>query len=175
MSRTFVIADPHFGDPNIIKFENRPFSSVEEMDQTLIDNWNYRVEEPDDTVYVLGDFSFYEDTEKTQDILSQLNGRKILIKGNHDTLQTPIYFNMGFDLVYENPVIINDWFILSHEPLYINHTSPYCNIFGHVHGNPAYNTYSARSACVSVERHEYQPIDISYVIENIANLNRRKR
>ena len=59
MSRTFVIADPHFGDPNIIKFENRPFPSVEEMDQTLIDNWNYRVEEPDDTVYVLGDFSFY--------------------------------------------------------------------------------------------------------------------
>ena len=53
----FVTSDLHFGHKNIIKYENRPFKDVEEMDQKLIENWNNKVGK-DDTVYILGDFSW---------------------------------------------------------------------------------------------------------------------
>lgn len=69
------------------------------MHQVLIDNWNKRVQKGD-TVYVLGDFSFMK-AEDTKLILAQLNGKKILIKGNHDSHAKKM-FDMGFDEVHEN-------------------------------------------------------------------------
>ena len=80
---TYFTADTHFGHANIIKYANRPFASVAEMDATLIKNWNDTVG-PDDDVYHLGDFSLTSPA-KTRDILDQLNGRIHLIKGNHET------------------------------------------------------------------------------------------
>lgn len=67
MSTVFFTADPHFGHTNIIRYENRPFASAEEMDQELIRRWNETVS-PEDTVYLLGDFSFYR-KEKPRDPL----------------------------------------------------------------------------------------------------------
>lgn len=78
----YYIADTHFGHDNIRRLANRPFDSVEEMDRTMIDNWNARVTDGDD-IYILGDFSF-----KSKDPLSYLRilkGNKHLIIGNHDT------------------------------------------------------------------------------------------
>ena len=49
---------------------------------------------------------------------------------------------VGFDIVCAYPIIIDEWFILSHEPLYTNTNMPYANIFGHVHGNPEYSNFS---------------------------------
>ena len=72
MSTVFFTADPHFGHTNIIRYENRPFASAEEMDQELIRRWNETVS-PEDTVYLLGDFSFYG-KEKSTEILSALQG-----------------------------------------------------------------------------------------------------
>lgn len=72
MSRTFFIADTHFSEDNIRRYENRPFESVEEMDASLIKNWN-SVVSSDDEVYVLGDFG--ADKKETY-ILSKLNGTK---------------------------------------------------------------------------------------------------
>lgn len=80
--KNFVTSDLHFGHKNIIKYENRPFQNIEEMDMTIIDIWNNTVSK-EDTVYILGDFSWYKG-EKTNLILKQLKGNKILIKGNHD-------------------------------------------------------------------------------------------
>ena len=160
-----IIADLHFGDPDIIKFENRPFGSVDEMNKELIERWNCVVDQ-DDKVFILGDFSVYVD-DRLQDIVEQLNGKKILIKGNHDCLDDTAYFNMGFSCVYNYPIIYDNFFILSHEPMYINESMPYANIFGHVHSNPIYKTYTKRSACVSAERIGYQPIQLSEVIAKI--------
>ncbi len=171
MSRAFIIADTHFGDPYIIKFENRPFGSVEAMDEALIDNWNSVVNK-EDTVWVLGDFSMHDNLEKNHMILQQLNGIKILVKGNHDTLSPDAYRDMGFFLVYEHPVIVSSFYILSHEPLYVTERAPYCNIFGHVHTNPTYADHSTRSYCVSAERISYTPIALDDIIDMIAIENK---
>lgn len=71
----------HLGHDNIRRLSNRPFNSIAEMDMTLIANWNSRVTNKDD-VYILGDFSFK--SQKALEYISMLNGRKHLIKGNHD-------------------------------------------------------------------------------------------
>ena len=81
MSKIFFTADQHFGHKNIIKYCNRPFSSVEEMNKVMIDRWN-EVVGKDDTIYVLGDFIW---TKKLQnEILTALKGNIIIIPGNHD-------------------------------------------------------------------------------------------
>ena len=74
--------DTHFGHANVIKHCNRPFKSADEMDETMIRNWNDRVSEHD-SVYHLGDFSFSKGP-KTREILDRLNGHIYLIRGNHD-------------------------------------------------------------------------------------------
>lgn len=79
----YYIADCHFYHRNLLThLDNRPFSSVEEMNECMIEKWNSKVR-TNDEVIVLGDFSF-GDGEETNAILSELNGRIYLIKGNHD-------------------------------------------------------------------------------------------
>lgn len=72
----FYIADMHFGHENVLRFDDRPFSEIGQMDETLIQNWNDRVAD-DDTVYVLGD-AFWKNEENSVKILQQLNGHKHL-------------------------------------------------------------------------------------------------
>lgn len=78
----YFTADTHFGHTNVLKYENRPFMCIEEMDNYLIYRWN-QVVRPGDTVYHLGDFAFCG-IDRMQEIFSQLNGNKHLILGNHD-------------------------------------------------------------------------------------------
>lgn len=75
-------SDAHFFHSNIIRYSNRPFASVEDMNRQMIERWNKQVKH-DDTVYHLGDFAFAK-IEKIESILSQLNGKKHFINGNHD-------------------------------------------------------------------------------------------
>ena len=81
-SKTWLISDTHFGHKVICDYENRPFKSVKEMDESLIANWNNTVSKQD-TIYVLGDFSFHG-ADETQNITKRLTGNKILVMGNHD-------------------------------------------------------------------------------------------
>ena len=87
----FYIADMHFGHKNIIRYDNRPFGSVEEMDKALIQLWNETVGS-DDIVYILGDFSWYKE-DKTAFILGCLKGHKVLVKGNHDHISPKVARN----------------------------------------------------------------------------------
>jgi len=75
-------SDTHWGHNNIIKYSNRPFASVEDMNEALIANWN-AVVKYDDTVYHLGDFAFLP-YDKLKRIARRLNGTKHFIRGNHD-------------------------------------------------------------------------------------------
>jgi calcineurin-like phosphoesterase family protein len=82
-TRKFYTADTHFSHEGMLTFGGRPFTSVAEMDRTLIDLWNSTVGK-DDIVYHLGDFAFgLGDAGRVQSIYKQLNGRKYLVIGNH--------------------------------------------------------------------------------------------
>ena len=78
-------ADLHLGHYKIMKYCKRPFETTEEMDKTLISNWNSVVENKD-RVYVLGDFAFIKHLNQLNKYLDQLNGQICLIKGNHDKI-----------------------------------------------------------------------------------------
>jgi len=77
----YFTSDHHFGHKNIIQLCNRPFNSVEEMDEEMIRRWNETVK-PEDFVYYLGDFSL--SIKPVKEYVKRLNGKKILIAGNHD-------------------------------------------------------------------------------------------
>ena len=81
--KIFFTSDLHFGHENVIKFDNRPFKTVEEMDEELIRRWNAKVGKGD-LVYVLGDMIWKSRNGDADQLIKSLNGQIILIKGNHD-------------------------------------------------------------------------------------------
>jgi calcineurin-like phosphoesterase family protein len=82
MSKTFFTSDHHIHHSRIIKFENRPFKDVEEMEREFVSRWNNKVTDKD-MVYLLGDLSF-GNSKQTLEFVSQLRGNKYYIFGNHD-------------------------------------------------------------------------------------------
>lgn len=83
MQKIFFTSDLHFGHENVLRFDNRPFETVDEMDAELIKRWNNKVGKGD-IVYVLGDMIWKSKNDDAEDIIKSLNGQVILIKGNHD-------------------------------------------------------------------------------------------
>lgn len=160
MNNLYFISDTHFNSEVILKMEDRPYSSVEDMNNHIINNWNSIVSKYD-TVIHLGDVAC-EDCNflEISKIISKLNGHKILIMGNHDRNHSKKYWEqVGFDEVYEYPIILDRWYFLSHEPMYMNIHMPYVNIFGHVHGNPLYKDCSTNGFCACVERIGFTPVN----------------
>jgi calcineurin-like phosphoesterase family protein len=185
----FVISDTHFGHTNSwekFKLEDgsplRPFTSTEEMDETMIERWNAKVK-PGDTVYHLGDVVI---NKKSLHLVSRLNGRKILIRGNHDIFKDQDYRDVGFEQIHGVRVFV-DKFILSHIPLH-----PDCvtdrfkvNVHGHLHANEitrqvrlsdkdewfdrgkmtdlVFDEIDPRYLCVSVENTNYEPLSFDEV------------
>lgn len=163
----FFIADTHFSDDNIRRYENRPFESVTEMDERLTINWNNAVDSNDE-VYVLGDFGA-DGCEK--EFLSKLNGIKYLVKGNHDDESNDYYRNAGFKEVYDLPVLYKNFWVLSHDAIYVNRNMPYANLFGHVHNNPIIKDYSSQHFCVSAERINYTPISFDEIAKKVKEVS----
>ena len=163
MNKVFFTADTHFGDGAIIRYEKRPFENAGVMDDELISLWNQTVGGSDE-VYVIGDFGT---AGREKEILSRLNGTKFLVKGNHDTQTNEYYRAAGFSEVYDRPILYESFWILSHEPVYVNENMPYANIFGHVHASPLFKDYSSQHYCVSVERTGYRPIGFEAVQKKI--------
>ena len=133
----FYIADLHFGHKNVLSFDSRPFKTIEENDNVIINNWN-NVVGIDDDVYVLGDISWYNST-KTIEIFKQLNGNKHLIRGNHDTkvLKNP-KMREQFVEICDYKEITSDngiGLVLSHYPIvaFKNHYRGWWHFYGHVH------------------------------------------
>ncbi len=135
------------------------------MDRELINRWNSVVTD-DDTVFMIGDFSIYP-KEKTKEICHKLKGEKILISGNHDNNSEEYYYECGFKNVYQYPIILEEFWMISHKPLYLNKNMPYANIYGHVHGNEMYVNYSNQSFCACVERINYTPISWEQIKEKM--------
>lgn len=183
MKNVFLIADLHFGDSDmcsLLKEDGhpiRPFKSIEEHDATLIENWNKVVTHPSDKVYVLGDVA-----QKRKDIenFGKLNGKKILIKGNHDIYEMKEYAKYFKDIRATHR--LDNGILMSHIPI---HPSSFgkahkVNVMGHIHDKkvmmeitsdliPKYSENTIyvpdpRYMCVSCEQINYTPIELGAII-----------
>lgn len=166
----FFVSDLHLGHANIISHCHRPFRDVHAMDRSLITNWNARVD-ADDEVYILGDFSLASG-EETNTYLSQLNGRKFLIRGNHEKcLDDTAFDESAFEWVrdYYELRAEGELFILFHYPILEWHRIKTAfQLHGHQH-NPARYNHSQRSLGqrrydVGVDANSYQPVSIKEII-----------
>lgn len=164
MSRRWVIADLHFGHTNVIKYSNRPFVDVEQMNAGLIKNWN-NVVSKDDTVYVLGDFTLNRKLDLIREWCGKLNGNKVLVMGNHDTRKPADYVACGFRTAIRKPILVEPNVVLMHEPpLKENICEGMIYIFGHVHDQICDADDFDNCYCVSAERIDYKPIDLDKLI-----------
>lgn len=132
----FITSDLHFFHKSIIEYENRPFTDVEEMNRSLIKNWNDTVSKQD-LVFVLGDVSFGS-VNKTIEILQKLNGDKILIIGNHDNnlVKSDKFREQFLDVQYYMELKYNDEIlILCHYPIanWNYEEKGSIHLFGHLH------------------------------------------
>lgn len=133
--RYWFTADTHYGHANIIKYCNRPFDNVDEMNETLIKKHNERVKD-EDTVFFIGDFCFKNSIggkkgegmlHKPKHYLDQLNGNFLFIKGNHDK-------NNSLKTIIERMVIRHAGYRVNlvHNPEFVN-VNYDLNLVGHVH------------------------------------------
>lgn len=145
----FITSDHHFDHKNIIKYCNRPFDSVEEMNEFMINRWNSRVGKQDIVIH-LGDFGF-GNRRAVKELRNRLNGMILLIRGNHDYR---IKEEWGF-FIREEPVQVGKY-ILSHKPL-LKEEIPcgVINIHGHIHEKE-----SEYGINVSVDKTGYEPVDL---------------
>ena len=107
----YVTSDLHLGHDNIIKYCNRPFQSVEDMDSTLINNWNTTISTSDDVLF-LGDLAM-ADKEQTITYFNKLNGNIVFIRGNHDEkkLNTEIHVYDSIEFTHNGIV-----YVCTHRP-----------------------------------------------------------
>ena len=166
----YVTSDLHLGHENVIKFDNRPFQDVEEMDRTLIALWNETVSRKD-TVYILGDFSWYGG-KKTNEILKQLNGKKILIVGNHDNrfLDDEEFNRKLFAGIYDYFELKENHvrYVMFHYPIADFHgkLKGAIHLYGHIHNtNQSLEESLEHSYNVGVVRNNYKPVRLEYFHE----------
>jgi calcineurin-like phosphoesterase family protein len=176
----FVTADYHFGHRAMLRYEPRPWSSVEEMNQGLIDRWNAKISKTS-VVYHLGDFSFCN-VNRTLEILDQLNGIIRLVLGNHEGHKKPLSKRLleRFDWVrnyYESKTEDGIKVVMFHYPILSWNKAHYgsWHLHGHSHGNlfdegtrrldvginthPDYEPYSFSEIASKMEGRSFNPVD----------------
>ena len=165
MKKVFFIADTHFGHDFIFKEMNRPFESLEKMDQAIVERWNKTVSSGDE-VWILGDFSL-RDFFATRRITEALNGYKILLRGNHDTRDDDFYLKSGIKKIYDRPVLYEGKYLLSHEPIPLCEGTGFVNLYGHVHNKSEYPDFTKTSFCLCCERIDYMPVEFSKIADKV--------
>lgn len=168
---TFFISDTHFLHSNAIKYCDRPFSSVEEMNETMILNWNSKIGS-EDVVYHLGDFSINsrnheKNKEKEKDlkkILNRLNGRKFLIYGNHDADFLDFYRDFFYEVLpYKEIQIDNKIWSLFHYPIE-DWNGKWSDAGIHLHGHSHGKSENKKNRLdVGVDCHNFFPISLEEI------------
>lgn len=168
--KTWVIADPHFGHRGVCKFTQsdgvtplRPWDDPAEMDGALIHRWNEIVDDQD-RVYVLGDVAM---TKKALWPLKVLKGRKVLVKGNHDTEKLSVYSEFFDDI---RACVVKKGFIMTHIPIHEGSLSRWqFNVHGHLHSNVVMKNGEPdpRYICVSVEHTDFRPLDLQTILNRL--------
>lgn len=168
---TFFTADTHFFHMNkrggIIKYCNRPFTSIEEMNQTLIAKWNAKVK-PGDRVYHTGDFAFGT-REQILNLTKKLNGHLILIEGNHDDIGEP--GNYGFSSKHQLLEIkINGVYItLCHYAMRVWPRSHFNSWHCYGHSHSCLDKNWGKSWDVGVDNNNFEPVEFEELKIIMAN------
>lgn len=168
----FFTADTHFNHKNIIKYCNRPFESVEGMNLHMIDRWNSVVGQTD-TVYHLGDFGFFKNSEDVHNMLINLNGNIVLVVGNHDDKK--VTKSLGWDKIIDgfaefrfpydcgNDATESQKVVLCHYPMQVWNGSNFGSLMlhGHCHGTLE---SSKNRVDVGVDRWDFAPVTLDQIL-----------
>lgn len=172
----YFTSDTHYNHKNILKYCNRPFISIEEHDQALIDNWNSIVTDKDD-VYHLGDFAFASE-DYVISILKRLKGKIHFICGNHDkTVKKSTKIKSMFSSYQEykeiKPIVNNKKqpIVLFHFPIESWHKKYYnsYHLHGHVHGSMMETERNSSNlrVDVGVDVWDYSPVSLDQIVEHM--------
>lgn len=178
MANIWFTSDLHFGHDKDFVWKARGFNSIEEMNEAIISRFNSKVL-PEDTVYILGDLML-GDKDAGKACLKRLNGKKIVVLGNHDTNpRIEIYKKYAEEVVYAMPLKYKKKsFFLSHYPTLTGNMDDrpgHCtfNLHGHTHQTSNYTRGYKFMYHVGVDSHDCYPVHIDDVIESIkANYER---
>nr|DAM76856.1 MAG TPA: metallophosphatase domain protein [Caudoviricetes sp.] len=163
----YFTSDLHLGHDNIIRFCNRPFSSVEEMNDRIIQNYNSIVHK-NDLVYILGDLTYKISVKESNNLIQQLKGRKVLIRGNHDLKYDSSLFEDILDYKEFNQDKVK--YVLMHYPL-MSWNGSYKNksihLHGHIHAQYVYNLKNRHDFVlrydVGVDANNYYPVSLTSI------------
>lgn len=165
----YFTSDNHFGHKKIIEYSDRPFDSVEQMDETMIKRWNEKVG-LEDEVYHLGDVGLCSQG-KLRKILNRLNGKIYLIKGNHETAALACHQRFEWIKDYHELVIEDTDFhknqqllVLFHYAMRVWNASHWgtFHLYGHSHGSLE-DLADSRSFDVGVDCHDFYPLSYEEV------------
>lgn len=181
--KTWFFSDPHIGHENILKFKTnegsplRPFGSIEEHDWTLLNNYNSLVK-PEDRVYWMGDCAMHR---RNVSKIGEYNGRKKLIKGNHDIFKLKDYTPF-FEDVLSYRVYPEFGMIVSHIPVHPCQLEGRFkfNVHGHTHSNmvkvpnsnwisPLLDSIDERYINLCVEHTNWSPVNMDDLLKRINN------
>lgn len=164
----YFTSDLHLGHRGIIEMQNRPFANLEEMNRALICNYNSIVHK-NDKVYILGDISHHLPLEQANEMIERMNGKRILIKGNHDKGYKQELFEEICD--FKTVSLNHVRFALMHYPMlsWPKKNSGSIQLHGHIHADAAYNCQNRAEGIlrydVGVDANHFYPVSVKQIIE----------
>lgn len=164
----YFTSDLHLGHAGVIQMQKRPFKSVDEMNRALIMNYN-SVVRPGDTCYILGDLCHKLPVEKANVVIARMNGKKILIRGNHDLQYDQKLFLEILD--FKVASFEEHYYALMHYPMlsWPKKEGGSIMLHGHIHADSEYNLNNLvdgnRRYDVGVDANNYYPVSIKQIEE----------
>jgi len=154
----FFTADEHYGHSNIIKYCDRPFKDAEEMNETLIHNHNEVVSEGDTTIHA-GDFAWTKEISYAYDIIKELNGKHILLRGSHDAwMEDRDFHHEIWEKRFGNAYIVICHYAMRTWPR--SHWNS-IHLFGHSHGRLG---GMGKSIDIGVDTNNFYPYSLDKVL-----------
>jgi len=156
----FFTADEHYGHTNIIKYCNRPFSDVKEMDNQIIERHN-KVVGYEDIVIHAGDFTMRKDKREVENYIKRLNGKHIFIRGSHDYWMDDSYPEILERTIGDISIVV------CHYAMRVWAKSHYNSwqLFGHSHGKLE---GVGKQIDIGVDTHNFYPYSLDEIIQIMA-------
>ena len=195
--KIFFSSDQHFGHRNVVKFCNRPYADEKEMGKALIENWN-SVVGPDDIVFTMGDFFWFNDSHSIKKVVNQLNGTIYIVLGNHDKKESfrrcdpeKLIIVDGVTHIFLRCEDENRWYektfeiVCCHYPLmtWSHRDRGAINLFGHIHSgwlrpSDDYDQdlplWTGQQLDVGVDNQDFKPVSFEDVLYQLEDQRRKK-